>query len=379
MPAAIARFIPSPRMHEVDRVAVAASPEEAWRLVRATDLYERAWVRALFQARLAPEQILARIRRQPAEPVPRTARLDEIVGRDTGFALLAEVPGQEFVAGAIGRFWEPKIPFTEATSEGFAAFREPGFGKVAWSLQVHPAWGGGSWVSVDLRVDTTDEEAWRQFVPYWRLIGPLSHLIRKSLLRSVVRKLGRLAVEAHRPLPGDELLPSVRVMNTQAMTIESPVEQVWPWLVQMGCRRAGWYSIDRLDNGGVPSAERIVPELQHIAVGDVLPATPQGSEGFAVLRTEPNRFLVLGSPSLLSRTSSNRWGIFGARYEMTWAFVLEPIGDAATRLVVRVRGNYQPGLRNAWARPVILSAHTLMEQVQLRNLKRRAEASLGSS
>jgi hypothetical protein len=379
MPAAIARFISSPRMHEVDRVAVAASPEEAWRLVRATDLYEGAWVRALFQARLAHEQLLARIRRQRAEPVPRTARLDEIVGRDTGIALLAEVPGQEFVAGAIGRFWEPKIAFADATAQGFAAFREPGFAKVACSLQVHRGWGGGSWVGVDLRVQTTDEEAWRQFVPYWRLTGPLAHLIRKSLLRSIVRKLGRPIVEAHRPLPGDDLLPAVRVTNTQAMTIESPVDQVWPWLAQMGCRRAGWYSIDRLDNGGVPSAERIVPELQHIAVGDVLPATPQGTEGFAVLRTEPNRFLVLGSPSLLRPTASNRWGIFGARYEMTWAFVLEPIGDSATRLVVRVRGNYEAGLRNAWARPVILSAHTLMEQVQLRNLKRRAEASPGSS
>jgi hypothetical protein len=378
MPSAIQRFIPQPRLHQVDRVAVATYPAETWTVVRATDLYELRFVRALFTARLLPERVGARLRRRQLEPSPRSARLDEIAGRGPGFRRLAEVPGQEFVAGAIGKFWEPSIPFLEASPETFMAFAEPGFGKVAWSLQVHPRGGGGSWVVVDLRVSATNEEAWRRFGRYWSLVGPFSHVIRKSLLRALVKKLGRPPPEAGRPLAGDELLPSARASNTQAITIESPVNRVWPWLIQMGCRRAGWYSIDRLDNGGVPSADRIIPELQHIAVGDILPATPKGDEGFAVLRVEPERVLVLGSPGLLQKSSPapkrKRWGLLGADYDATWAFVLEPIGEAATRLTVRVRGNFEPGLRMELARPALLSVHTIMEQAQLRNLKRRAEA-----
>ena len=53
------------------------------------------------------------------------------------------------------------------------------------------------------------------------------------------------------------------------MTIRARRTDIWPWFVQMGWRRGGWYSYDGLDNGGVPSATRIVPELQRVEVGDV--------------------------------------------------------------------------------------------------------------
>jgi hypothetical protein len=66
--------------------------------------------------------------------------------------------------------------------------------------------------------------------------------------------------------------------------------------------------------------------------------------------------------------------MLGARYQGTWAFVLEPIGDTATRLVVRVRGRMQPGARATFARVALRPIHELMERTQLRNLKRRAEA-----
>jgi hypothetical protein len=60
-----------------------------------------------------------------------------------------------------------------------------------------------------------------------------------------------------------------------AITIRARPAEIWPWLVQMGCRRAGWYSYDGLDNGGVRSAERILPEFQQVQVGDIFPATPR--------------------------------------------------------------------------------------------------------
>ena len=81
------------------------------------------------------------------------------------------------------------------------------------------------------------------------------------------------------------------------MTIDAPPALVWPWLVQMGCDRAGWYSWDRLDNGSVPSAERIHPEWQTLAVGDRLVSTPSGGAWFVVAALEWERFLGL-RPSL---------------------------------------------------------------------------------
>src|SRR5262249_60782541 len=109
----------------------------------------------------------------------------------------------------------------------------------------------------------------------------------------------------------------------------------------MGCERAGFYSIDHLDNAGIESAFHIIREMEHLAVGDIIPARPAGDEGFAVLRVESDRLLVLGSPQLLPK-SGNAWSL---PYAMTWAFVLEPIGSSATQLIVRVRGTALPERR----------------------------------
>jgi len=380
MPSALARFIPSPRLRQVDRVAVACHPAEAWEVVRATDLYDIRLVRALFRARSLPQRAGARLRGRPLEPEPTTATLDDIVRPGSDFHLLAETPGEEFVAGAIGKFWEPEIPFVEISPETFASFHEPGFGRVAWSIQVYPRQSGrgGSWVGVELRVDATDADAWREFVPYWTLIGPFSHLIRRTLLRRLATRLGPPAPDDERALPGDDILPWARVSNTHAVTIEAPPRFVWPWLIQMGRGRAGWYSVDDFDNGGVPSAARIIPELQHVAIGDILPTTPDGERGFAVLSIDPERSLVLGSPNLKTASASavseqERWSLHPAVRAVTWAFALEPIGDVATRLFARVRSDYRMSAHAEVARMALVPLHDAMEYVQLRNLKHRAE------
>ncbi|HEY6029312.1 MAG TPA: hypothetical protein VIU44_02045, partial [Gaiellaceae bacterium] len=111
--------------------------------------------------------------------------------------------------------------------------------------------------------------------------------------RSMARNAGATCAERRAPLPGDEVVPDARGSSTMATTIEAPPEAVWPWLVQMGYGRAGWYSWDRLDNGGVPSADEIRPEWQEIAVGDRLPSTRDGRSWFEVVELEPERALVL--------------------------------------------------------------------------------------
>ena len=131
-------------------------------------------------------------------------------------------------------------------------------------------------------------------------------------------------------MPGDELIEEPIWSATHAISIPVPFVDVWPWLAQMGADRAGWYSWDVLDNGRRPSARAILPELQDLHVGDVVPALPGATEAFVVEDVEPSRHLVLGVPDGVTRRA-------------TWAFVVEEdeTGGAGTapgsRLLVRAR------------------------------------------
>jgi hypothetical protein len=172
------------------------------------------------------------------------------------------------------------------------------------------------------------------------------------------RPVRPLADEATRSLPGDELVTDAEIRWSHAITIRARPADVWPWLVQMGCRRAGWYSYDGLDNGGVRSAQRIVPELQHVQVGDIFPMTPEAQDRFVVRVVEPERALVLGDDA----------------GQMSWAFVFEPVDETSTRLITRSRG-----ANNRLALGLMLKVfwHPLdfgMQRRQLLNLKRLVEA-----
>ena len=170
------------------------------------------------------------------------------------------------------------------------------------------------------------------------------------------RQVRPLSDEARRPLAGDELVPA-KVQWTNGVTIRARPSEIWPWLVQFGCGRAGAYSYDRLDNGGVPSADRIIPEFQHIDVGDILPWTPTADDGWIVRAVEPERALVLGE-----ETGS-----------ITWTFVLEPIDETSTRLLTRARAWYKTLASRLMIGLVFHPIHFGMQRRQLLNLKRRAE------
>ena len=99
-------------------------------------------------------------------------------------------------------------------------------------------------------------------------------------MRPRLLRWGATDEEAAAALAGDELLESVNTQSTMASTVDTPPEQIWPWLAQMGCDRAGWYSWDWLDNARRHSAEQIIPEWQDLAEGDRLTSTPNGSAYF---------------------------------------------------------------------------------------------------
>jgi len=142
----------------------------------------------------------------------------------------------------------------------------------------------------------------------------------------------------------------------------------------MGCRRAGWYSYDLLDNGGAPSAREIRPELQRLAVGDVLPATPVSDDGFEVLRLEPPRLLVLGGLFDADLGDQLPFAAVPPRRfsQVTWAFVIEALDERSSRLTVRVRALCRPAKSLLGIRLL----HLLMESEQLRQLAARAEGRL---
>lgn len=142
---------------------------------------------------------------------------------------------------------------------------------------------------------------------------------------------GATGQEVAESLPGDEVVDRAWWSATRAITINAAPGQVWPWLAQMGgYTRAGWYSYDWIDNAGRPSAARIVPELQDLAVGEVLATSADGS-GFRVQAVDPGRCLVLVIPDPDVAVSS--------------VFVLREAGPHCTRLVTRLRIGGRPTVR----------------------------------
>ncbi len=198
----------------------------------------------------------------------------------------------------------------------------------------------------------------------------LDLLVARPWLRS-----GATTAEVHRALPGDTLVPHPAIEATRGITIAAPVAQVWPWLVQMGHKRAGWYGIDRFDNDGRVSATQIVPELQHLALGDVIPDA-MGPFGFRVAALEEQRVIgfhatihpITGRPIRLGDPEHRTDYL-----DFSWVFVLEEVGPATTRLVVRVRYAYE-GQR--WITAIVHLfelADFVFSRRMLPGVKRRAE------
>jgi hypothetical protein len=171
---------------------------------------------------------------------------------------------------------------------------------------------------------------------------------------------GATSQEVSRPLPGDELVARPTFNATRAISIAAAPEQVWPWLLQVGLTRAGWYSYDILDNLGRRSARRIIPELQGLAPGDVVPMSPDGKQGMRVHSMDAPRSMVWGTPG-----------------ETTWAWQLDRHSDGSTRLITRVRSRYR------WLSPSIAFSALLefgdiwMMRKMLLNIRDRAEQGAG--
>jgi hypothetical protein len=190
--------------------------------------------------------------------------------------------------------------------------------------------------------------------------------------RSWQRHWGATDEEVQRTYPGDELVPEADVVEMRVVTVKAAPAAIWPWLVQIGQGRAGFYSFDWLENvagAKMKNARGINPDWQHLQVGDILPVEPSG-RGFKVSLLEPERALVIGG----RKGEAGVLEVFTQRAPaFSWAFILVPLDSERTRLISRWRGRIQPSLWITLTDLFVEPLDFLMTRQMLLGIKKRAE------
>ena len=199
-----------------------------------------------------------------------------------------------------------------------------------------------------------------------------------SVLRPWFLRWGATDSECLQQFPGDELTAHRAAQATRAITIHASAAQVWPWIVQIGQDRGGFYSYTWLENlfgCKMRNADRIRPDFQSRKVGDTVWLTPKerygGRARVAVVQLTANQAMILSPPDDAEVVARS-----GRAPNGTWGFVLQPINEQSTRLIVCSRDGDGQGLFGRLFRWFIFDpAHFIMERKMLLGIKRRAEAS----
>jgi hypothetical protein len=198
----------------------------------------------------------------------------------------------------------------------------------------------------------------------WLGVGPALGMVAVVIAVYVValgpwqRRWGATDDEVHRVLPGDGLLRVAAPSTTRAITIDAPPGHVFPWLLQIGFGRGGWYSYDWIDNDGEPSVERIEPD-RWLHVGDRIEMMP--GMGPVVVDLEPDHHIVSAEP-----TSS-------------WCLLLEPTADGGSRLISRWRQDWARTFATAVWIAVVDPGAFIMERKMLLRIRELAERAPAAS
>jgi hypothetical protein len=185
-----------------------------------------------------------------------------------------------------------------------------------------------------------------------------------ALVRPWMLNWGATSAERGAQLPGDEIVPEARYVTTRAVTIDAPPASIWPWLVQMGQDRAGFYThnwVERLLRSGIPDVNEIHPEWQGLEPGTLMRTNHDiggNPTGWPVEAVDPGHAIVVRSKTMPVGS---------------YAFALRPIDARRTRLIARDRA--------AWKRTELLFAalifeplHAYMETGLIRGVRERAES-----
>lgn len=192
------------------------------------------------------------------------------------------------------------------------------------------------------------------------------------IVRPMALTFGTTTAERSAALPGDELIPAPRQGYTQAISIAAPVDQVWPWLVQVGYRRAGWYNVDAINRLAAPdyffegnaSATRIIPELQTVASGTTIDLAP-GLSLTVVAVDPPHTLLLVADPSARA-----------GEMNVVWCYRLIATGPASTRLITRFRTVFPGGVGAGLGFGIVneIGGALIQQPAMLHGIKVRAEA-----
>ena len=137
-------------------------------------------------------------------------------------------------------------------------------------------------------------------------------------------KWGATKKEVKLTLPGDEVVKKPDFNATRGISISASTEEIWKWIIQIGSKRAGWYSIDWMDNAGKPSSTVILPEFQQIEIGQFIPFTPDQKNGMWVKDFKQYEYIL--------------WIDKGGRATWIWYMYVNDVGE--TRLITRLRTKY---------------------------------------
>ncbi len=196
------------------------------------------------------------------------------------------------------------------------------------------------------------------------------------MLRPWRTSWGATPEEVERTLPGDEYIEQPKWEATHAITIAETAENIWPWLVQIGQGRGGFYSYEFLENLAgcdIHNADRILPEFQNLKVGDVIHLHPK-SPPIPVVAIEPNRYILLHAcNSVSTHVDSNEPDEY---VNVSWLFYLKPIDDTSCRLISRWRSDYKQTLANklGYGPTFIEPISFVMDRKMLLGIKERVEA-----
>jgi hypothetical protein len=182
------RFMPAPEVTEHHRIRIAAPAEVVLATAKSMDVLQSRLIRAIFKAR----ELALRARPDTRSHPP--ALLEQM--QSIGWVVLAERAGREIVLGAVTRPWDPEPVFRSVPAAEYAAFHEPGYVKILWTLRAEPLGDDDSMFHTETRVATTDPEARAKFRTYWSFVAPGVELIRLAMLRPLKKAAERSAVKA---------------------------------------------------------------------------------------------------------------------------------------------------------------------------------------
>jgi hypothetical protein len=170
---------------QIRHVVVEASPEETYRAVKAIDFMQMGTaVSVLNELRALPDRVRARLRGERWEGMPASLTLEELVD-SSGYVVLGERDADEFVFGAIGKFWKPNIEWVDVDPDEFAPFDRPGYAKLVIGFSVRPYGTDRTLLSYEARTATTDPSSRRRFKRYWTVIGPFAGFLMQQALAHI--------------------------------------------------------------------------------------------------------------------------------------------------------------------------------------------------